>query len=165
VGLIDPELRGLFAPIGIEKGEKFAPDDRNLDARILFHHMATVISPAMVNKMVGAGSQYALLNLDKNGNYMDGSKTYKLNFPANVPAKDFWSIAAYDPQTRSQLQTGQPFPGRNNHRHELDANKDGSIDLYFAPKGITRMLNDATIFRYRYHTGPDGATNIGPTCC
>ena len=28
VGLIDPELRGLFASIGIEKGKQFAPDDR-----------------------------------------------------------------------------------------------------------------------------------------
>ena len=28
VGLIDPELRGLFASIGIEKGENYAPDDR-----------------------------------------------------------------------------------------------------------------------------------------
>jgi hypothetical protein len=65
---------------------------------------------------------------------MDGSKTYKLNIPADVPAKDFWSIVAYDPQTRSQLQTSQPFPGKNNQRHELDVNEDGSVDLYFAPK-------------------------------
>ena len=50
----------------------------NLDARVLFHYMATVITPAMVEKMVGPGSQYALLNLDKNGEYMDGSKTYRL---------------------------------------------------------------------------------------
>ena len=63
-----------------------------------------------VNKMVGAGSQHALLNVDKNGEYMDGAKTCKLNIPADVPAKDFWSIVAYDPQTRSQLQTSQPFP-------------------------------------------------------
>ena len=75
---------------------------RNLDARVLFHYMATVITPAMVNKMVGAGSQYALLNVDKNGEYMDGAKTYRLKIPAHVPAKDFWSIVAYDPQTRAQ---------------------------------------------------------------
>ena len=28
VGFIDPELRGLFASIGIEKGRKFTSDDR-----------------------------------------------------------------------------------------------------------------------------------------
>jgi len=54
--------------------------------------------------LCGKSSQYALLNVDKNGEYMNGSKTYKLNIPANVPAKDFWSIVAYDPQTRSQLK-------------------------------------------------------------
>ena len=96
--------------------------------------MATVITPAMVDPMVGAGSQYALINVDETGEYMDGAKTYKLNIPADVPAKDFWSIVAYDPQTRSQLQTGQPFPGRNNQRHDLDVNPDGSIDLYFGPQ-------------------------------
>jgi len=88
----------------------------------------------MVVPMVGAGSQYAMSNVDKDSNYLDGAKTYKLNIPANVPAKDFWSIVVYDPQTRSQLQTGQPFPGRNNQRHKLDVNKDGSVDLYFAPQ-------------------------------
>jgi hypothetical protein len=72
--------------------------------------------------------------VDKNGEHMDGSKTYRLNIPADVPARDFWSIVAYDPQTRSQLQTGQPVPGENNQRHQLDVNKDGSIDLYFSPE-------------------------------
>jgi hypothetical protein len=57
-----------------------------------------------------------------------------MNIPANVPAKDFWSVVVYDPQTRSQLQTGQPFPAKNNKRHKLDINKDGSVDLYFGPK-------------------------------
>jgi hypothetical protein len=28
VGMIDPELRGLFASIGIQKGKPFAPDER-----------------------------------------------------------------------------------------------------------------------------------------
>jgi len=40
----------------------------------------------------------------------------------------------YDPQTRSQLQTVQPFPAKNNKRDKLDVNKDGSVDLYFGAK-------------------------------
>ena len=107
---------------------------RFLDARTFFFYMATVNTPAMVNKMVGKGSQYALNNLDDDGNLLDGGASYTLEIPANVPAKDFWSIVAYDPQTRSQLQTGQPFPARNNERHELLANEDGSITLHFGPK-------------------------------
>ena len=107
---------------------------RDLDARTLFFYAATVNTPAMTMKMVGKGSQYAVVFADKGGNDLDGAKTYKLNIPANVPAKDFWSVVLYDPQTRSELQTSQPFPGKNNKRDELVVNADGSVDLYFGPK-------------------------------
>ncbi|MBX9840486.1 MAG: DUF1254 domain-containing protein [Xanthobacteraceae bacterium] len=106
----------------------------NLDARTMFFYQATVNTPAMVLKMIGNGSQYAVATVDKNGEYLDGSKTYKLHIPAGVPAKEFWSVVVYDPQTRSELQTGQPFPSKNNLRDKLVRNADGSVDLYFAPK-------------------------------
>jgi len=107
---------------------------RNLDARTLFFYQATVNTPAMVLKIPGVGSQYAYTEQDTDGHYFDGAKTYRLRIPANVPAKDFWSVVVYDPQTRSELQTSQPFPSKNNKRNPLVANADGSVDLYFAPK-------------------------------
>jgi hypothetical protein len=107
---------------------------RNLDARSAFFYMATVNTPAMAAKMVGKGSQYAINSADKSGNVLEGAKTYRLTMPANVPAKDFWSVVLYDPQTRSELQTSQPFPSKNSKRDELVANADGSVDLYFGPK-------------------------------
>ena len=42
-----------------------------------------------------------------------------MTVPPDVPAKDFWSVVAYDPQTRSELQTGQAFPSRNNTRDPM----------------------------------------------
>jgi hypothetical protein len=99
----------------------------------MFFYMATVNTPAMVLKMVGVGSQYALNARDSNGDYLVGDNNYRLNLPAGIPAKDFWSVVIYDPQTRSELQTGQPFPSKNNKRDELDTNADGSVDLYFGP--------------------------------
>jgi hypothetical protein len=108
---------------------------RYLDARTLFFYLATVNTPAMVLKMVGAGSQYAICARDSAGEYMDGSESYKLTLPADVPAKDFWSIVVYDPQTRSMLQTDQPYPSKNNERNrDLVLNADGSTDLYFGPE-------------------------------
>jgi hypothetical protein len=107
---------------------------RNLDARTLFFYQATVNTPAMVLKIPGIGSQYAYTEQDKDGNYFDGAKTYRLHIPANVPAKDFWSVVVYDPQTRSELQTSQPFPSRNSKRNPMAANADGSVDIFFAPK-------------------------------
>ena len=190
VSMLDPELRGLFASIGIQKGKPFAPDarmkkilteaaaignatsralvfrpqmegvyyypnsawftafaggsyawlkdggdgGRNLDARTAFFYQATVNTPAMAAKNVGVGSQYALVATDKNSNYLDGGKNYRLRIPANPPAKDFWSVVVYDPQTRSELQTSQTFPSKNNKRDKLIANADGSVDLYYGPK-------------------------------
>ncbi len=115
---------------------------RNVDARSMFFYMATVNTPAMVMKLVGKGSQYALNVTDKNGKYLDGSKTYRLNIPTDVPAKDFWSVVAYDPQTRSELQTGQPFPSRNSKRDKLAVNENGSVDLWFGPKAPAGKENN-----------------------
>lgn len=106
---------------------------RDMDARTAFFYAATVNTPAMAAKMVGKGSQYAFNAADKTGEILHGAKTYRLNIPANVPAKDFWSLVVYDPQTRSELQTSQPFPSKNNKRDQLIVNDDGSVDLYFGP--------------------------------
>ena len=111
---------------------------RNLDARTMYFYLATVNTPAMVLQIPGIGSNYAFALKDKEKKYLDGSKNYKLHVPANVPAKDFWSVVLYDPQTRSELQTDQPYPSINNKIAKLDYNEDGSVDLYFgptAPKG------------------------------
>ena len=190
VEFIDPELRGIAAAIGIEKGQPFKPDarmqailkdaaavgnataraitldlrdpeaflyegsqwkvaflggdyrwlrnggvgGRYQDARTLFFYFATVNTPAMAAKIVGAGSQYAWVERDSAGRYLEGDRNYRLWIPPEAPVKDFWSVVVYDPQTRSQLQTGQPFPSRNSERSKFVANDDGSVDLYFGPK-------------------------------
>jgi hypothetical protein len=86
-------------------------------------------------KMVGKGSQYAVIFADKAGGDLSGARPYTLHVPPDVPANDFWSVVVYDPQTRSELQTGQPFPSKNNRRDKLTVNSDGSVDLYFGPSG------------------------------
>lgn len=195
ISFLDPELRGLFASVGIEKGKPFNPDARMkailedaikvgnataralafktrdesaliydssrwemgflggdyqwlkdggnggrfLDARTRFFYNATVNTPAMTLKMVGKGSQCAFGTFDKEGNYLDGSKTYKLHMDANVPAQQFWSVVLYDPQTRSELQTSQPYPSISSQRTPLKYNEDGSVDLYFGPKAPEGM--------------------------
>ena len=192
VEMLDPELRGLFASIGIQKGKPFAPDarmkkilteavavgnatsrallwyerdpaeffregsywrkgypggnyqflrdegmgGRNFDARTMFYYFATVNTPAMAMKLIEVGSQYGWGYLDSKGNYLDGGNTYTINMPKDPPRKAFTSIVVYDPQTRSELQTSQPYPSKNDVRDKdtLVYNKDGSYDLYFGPK-------------------------------
>jgi hypothetical protein len=107
---------------------------RNLDARTMFFYIATVNTPAMALAMPGVGSQYAFAERDADGQYLDGGNRYRLTLPPDVPVANFWSVVVYDPQTRSELQTGQPFPSRNDQRDELRVNSDGSIDLDFGPE-------------------------------
>ncbi len=113
---------------------------RLLDARSMFFYYATMITPAMTIKMVGVGSQYAMAAADTDGNVLDGSKTYKLTLPKNVPAKDFWSIVVYDNQTRSMLQTDHQFPSLNSQRG-VHINEDGTTDIYFGPKALGKESN------------------------
>lgn len=106
---------------------------RMIDARIYMHFYATGITPAMAARNVGVGSQYLIAYLDKDRKPLDGSKTYVVRLPPNVPAKDFWSFTLYDNQTRSMLQTDQRFPGLDSNSEGLQANPDGSYDVYFGP--------------------------------
>ncbi|MCJ8318332.1 MAG: DUF1254 domain-containing protein, partial [Colwellia sp.] len=109
---------------------------RNMDARTLFFYIATVNTPAMALQIPGIGSNYAMTTGDNNGDILFGEKTYQVTLGADAPAKDFWSMVAYDPQTRSELQVpgGSKYPSKNNKRDNLVYNKDGSVTLYFGPK-------------------------------
>lgn len=116
--------------------------ERLLDSRIYMHFYATGITPAMAIKNVGKGSQYAIAYLDKDGNALDGSKTYKIHLPKDIPAKDFWSFTLYDNQTRAMLQTDQRFPGVDSNKKGLKQNADGSYDVYFGPVAPKRQKNN-----------------------
>jgi hypothetical protein len=109
------------------------PGVSDTDAMVHFIYYATGITPAMAFKLVGQGSQYAAAVTDSNGQRLDGSKTYKLHLPPNIPARDFWSFTVYDNQSRSMLQTDQPYPSIGNDRKGVVANADGSVDVWFGP--------------------------------
>ena len=105
-----------------------------LDARVLYYFNAGGVTPAMAATRAGEGSDYGLAVLDSNQQPFDGSKTYRLHLPKDVPVNDFWAVTLYDTQTRSQLQTGQPFPTIGSQTDGMTKNADGSYDLYFAPE-------------------------------
>ncbi len=108
---------------------------RILNGRTFMLFYATGITPAMAKKMpAGVGSQYAAAFVDSHDNAFDGAKTYRLHLPPSIPAKDFWSIVAYDNQTRSMLQTDQQFPSLGSQKKGIVINPDTSVDIYFGPQ-------------------------------
>jgi hypothetical protein len=107
---------------------------RRFDSRLWMHYNAVVVTPAMALTRPGAGSDYLIAGLDSRHNELDGSKTYRLHVPANVPVKDNWSVTIYDTQTRSMLQTNQRYAGINSLGEGLKQNADGSYDVIFAPE-------------------------------
>lgn len=210
--VLDPELMGPIAAIGIRKGEDFAPDERmrkilteavevanatgrtlgfdprdpdwfwyessqwwnplfaggydfetplpeitregakpypasgykQNDARTSFFYVATGITPAMAMRLTGVGSQYLLAAKDANDDFLDGSRTYKVTLPKDIPAEAFWSFTLYDNQTRSMLQTPQKYPRAGSQSYPspaAEAADDGSTTVWFSPEppeGVAR---------------------------
>ena len=138
---------------GFQGGYQFLVQDgvRNLDGRTTFFYLATGITPAMESAGVGKGSQYAVAAKDADGNWLDGSKNYKLTLPANIPQENFWSFTNYDTQTRSMQQTdykfpaigaGKGFPKDGSPNGPVQQNADGTTDIYFGPKPPEGMASN-----------------------
>jgi len=110
---------------------------RTLDSRAAFYYGYTLDSPGMIMRLREVGSQYLMGFLDANKKVLDGGKTYTVNLPANIPAKNFWSFTLYDNQTRSMLATPQRYPRAGSQKYPSPAakpNADGSTTVYFGPE-------------------------------
>ncbi|WP_413582258.1 DUF1254 domain-containing protein [Bdellovibrio sp. HCB288] len=107
----------------------------DLQARERWFAQAIIASPAMFSRSPGAGSLYWLGHSDSKGAYLDGGKSYQLKVPYPVPAKLFWSVTAYDAQTRSQVQSPQNKAALRS-LFELRDIPEGTkeVTLYFGPK-------------------------------
>lgn len=128
-----PGESSWFTPFVGGSSEFIAGGARLLDARSAFFFAATGITPAMSQKIVGGGSQYAAATVDSSRNYLDGAKRYRLRLPPDIPVKTFWSVIPYDTQTRSVLQTDQRDTALSSESGTVKTNADGSVDLYFGP--------------------------------
>jgi hypothetical protein len=153
----------------IGNSSSFDPDGYfNLEARTTFHFTADGITPAMAMQMPeGKGSRYQTTYKDAKGNYLDGSKTYKMTMPPKVPVALFWSVTLYDPWTRCELQS-RPYPSISSQRTPApQANADGSVDIYFGPERPADVpeqnwvptLADRGFFAYIRYYGPLKAFN------
>ena len=131
-----------------------------LDGRAAWTYEALGISKGMTTTKVGVGSIYLGEYQSKDGEWLDGSRSYKLHVPPNPPAKNFWSITVYHNLTRYLIQNGKEIADKSS-RGDITKNKDGSVDIYFgptAPKGMEKnwikTVPDEAWFAYFRLYGP-----------
>ena len=142
---IYPETNSAWMMGWVDKNVFFNGKDghtMNSDARVTFHYPYTAVTPAMAVTIPGKGSDYGIAYVDSEKKPFDGARTYKINIPANPPAKDFWALTIYDNQTRSQLQTDQPYPTVGSQTDGIKKNEDGSYDIYFSPEAPAGFENN-----------------------
>jgi hypothetical protein len=104
-----------------------------INSRTAFFTYAYSASPAMAANMDNVGAKYPAAFMDADGDFLNGSQSYKLHVPKDIPAALFWSVTVYDPITGSGLDNGQPFPSLNTMDKPVQ-NADGTTDIYFGPK-------------------------------
>ena len=103
-----------------------------IDQRASWFYEAIGNSTGMQGRVLGFGQAYLETSKDKDGYWLEGSKSYKIHVPADVPARQFWSITLYDNITRYPVVTDQGSADISS-RKDIDKNSDGSVDVYFGP--------------------------------
>jgi len=103
----------------------------DIDARTLWHYPAIVVAPHLNATKPGVGNIYLTSFRDKNGEFLLGDRTYKLRVPAKVPVKRFWAVTAYDPVSRSLLDSGGQITVSS--LRDPKVNSDGTVDVFIGP--------------------------------
>jgi hypothetical protein len=117
--------------LALKETNQEAPYHTQLDERTSWFYEAVGVSVGMMGRTVGFGQVYLESSKDSSGEWLDGSKSYKLAVPKDAPVAQFWSFTVYDNETRCFVDTGVP-PDRSS-RDNIVRNADGSVDLFFGP--------------------------------
>ena len=104
----------------------------DVNQRASYFQIAFSTASAMVMRTLDAGSKYPFAIRDANGDFLNGSNTYKLHLPPNPPAKLFWAVTAYNITDGTMVETPQLLPSINS-LGKVATNGDGSIDIWFGP--------------------------------
>lgn len=104
------------------------PDSYPVEGRGVVYTMAFFSA-----KHPGVGQYYLMAIKDKDGQNFSGANTYRLTVPANAPVTQYWSATAYDRRTHALIRD-TARSGRSSQSPGLQANADGSVDIWFGPR-------------------------------
>jgi hypothetical protein len=107
---------------------------------------------SMYSRITGARSQSLVVMWDAGGQYFDGSKTYQLVLPPNIPAGSHSCFTIYDSPNRGPVPGARATGARNKSRVTSDEtpNDDGSTRIFVGPSRPKSRPNDNWI-----QTDPD----------
>jgi hypothetical protein len=81
-----------------------------------------------------AGVIYLAPMADSTGTLLQPGKNYRMTIPADVPARQFWSLTMYDQATWSFIINPLERAGLSSRQlDQMKVNDDGSVDIYFGP--------------------------------
>jgi hypothetical protein len=130
----DRQWYGIAPPS--EDGFVFHEGDTLLiDARGSLFHWATFFP-----RQLGKASAYLAGLHDTDGVLLQGDAVYRLTVPADVPARDFWSVIAYSKKTKAFIYNDLNRVGLSSYdKPAMTVNADGSVDIYLGaepPAGL-----------------------------
>jgi len=126
-----PDARWEFALV-VDPSQREADYDQ-LDPRTEWFYEAIAASYVMITKTPGVGSIYLETYRDKDGDWLDGGKAYRLRIPPNPPMQQFWAVSVYDIDTRTLFRNEKLKAEVSSNSAGLQKNADGSVDVYFGP--------------------------------
>ena len=135
------------APLWVKDGEKlsewsfwnFGPQAEmgfpfeDGDEILIDKRAATYFYVTFLPSELGGATFYLTGLRDSDGNMLNGEDTYKLNVPADVPAKDFWSAIVYNMETKNFNRGVDRVGASTKDLDNMVKNDDGSVDVYYAP--------------------------------
>jgi len=114
---------------GVKTGFTFqTPEALDVDARGWANFAAFALP-----KKTGESLVYLFTFRDSHGERLSGDRTYTLCVPANVPAKQYWSVIVYDVLTCALVRES-PSITLDSYNQAMKRNGDGSVDIYFGPE-------------------------------
>ena len=118
-------------PEDIKQGKRYIYENEN--GAIDYQRRAAIDYWAYcMPAVLGSGTMYNVAMVDADDNPIDSAKNYRIKMPEDFPARDFWSVFAYDSHTRTFI--ANETKGRHlSSKDSLTKNGDGSIDIYIGP--------------------------------
>ena len=135
------------APLWVEDGEKlsewsfwnFGPQAamgfpfEDGEEILIDKRAATYFYVTFLPSKLGGATFYLTGLRDSDGNLLNGTDTYRLNVPDDVPAQDFWSAIVYNMETKNFNRGVDRVGASTKDLDDMVKNDDGSVDLYYAP--------------------------------